>query len=135
MRKLRPEEIARAGQITQARMTSLGLTPADVARAAHVDQRTVRRLIAGTHFPSTRICNALCEALGWPVGELWRQAVGGHEAMAVYTNRDLLHELVARARRCGDPDLSTYEMLLDHARAKDPTNSVHPSPSANTGQE
>ncbi|HET6916075.1 MAG TPA: helix-turn-helix transcriptional regulator [Acidimicrobiales bacterium] len=133
--QLTPPEIQRAGEVAHSRMLSLGLTTADLARAAHIDERTVRRLLAGTHFPTTRVCNALCEALDWPSGELWRQAKDGHAALRVIPTRALLNELVARARQEDDPDLAIYERLLASQRVKDITQRDTPSPSANSGQE
>ena len=107
-------------------MHSSGMTPGELASRAGVDERTIYSLLNGRRWPSKENRDRIEQALGWPVGELWRQAVNGHEALGCFTDRDLLHELVARARAGAHTQLPTFEALLDQARRRDPENRHSP---------
>ncbi len=71
------------------------LTAAKLARVAGVDPRTVRLLIDGRRWPTQATRDALCDALGWPRGEITRRSDGRPE-LHEYTLAELLHEVSRR---------------------------------------
>lgn len=90
----------RAGRAVADRINSLGGTVPQIARAAGIDPRTLRRLINGDTWPyeSTRI--AVCQALDWPDGELARRAADSlSRPLANVPTRDLVLELCRRYQR------------------------------------
>jgi|SRR5579875_1963348 len=95
---MEPEELIRAGRIVQQRIIERGKTPTDVAHEAGIDPKTLRALIRGERWP-TRVISHLEAALDWPPGEIYRRASDGVEGLSGYTDRELLHELLARARK------------------------------------
>jgi transcriptional regulator with XRE-family HTH domain len=58
-------DIHRAGIFVQARRGEMGLTQEQLARAAGVDEKTVRTLEAGTTWPWPKNRTRIEQALGW----------------------------------------------------------------------
>lgn len=97
-----PEQKRRAGAAVSERIADRGLSRPDVARAAHIDPRTLTRFIAGEQWPRTEVRARIENVLGWAAGEIQRRARDGVESLSGYTERDLLVELQRRLREA-DP--------------------------------
>ena len=83
----------------EERIELAGLTTSEVAKAAQIDARTLRDLMSGRRWPRATVRQGVEDALGWPRGEILRQARDGLEALAVYTDAELAAELLYRIRR------------------------------------
>lgn len=70
-------DIHRAGIFVQARRGELRMTQEQLAAESHVDEKTIRTLESGTHWPWPRNRTAIEQALGWETLTLERIAAGG----------------------------------------------------------
>lgn len=93
-----PEERLRAGRVVRERMERLGLNVARTAQLAQVGETTLRRLLSGSHWPHLAVRSGIEDALRWPQGEIARQARGELNPLTVYTNAELITELLRRER-------------------------------------
>lgn len=81
------------------RIADRGLTVTEVARAARIDGKTLRGLLAGRQWPTVAVRRRIEKALGWEPGEIQRRARDGVESLRGYSERDLLAELQWRLRQ------------------------------------
>jgi transcriptional regulator with XRE-family HTH domain len=58
------------GEVIRQRRSELGMSQADLARAANIDARQIRRYEAGEQQPLIGVAVAIAKALGIPVGDL-----------------------------------------------------------------
>lgn len=93
-----PEEQRRAGKAVAEQIENTGRTAAEVARVAGIDVKTLRALLTGARWPRAQVRNRIEEALGWPRGEIARRGRDGLASLHGYSDRELLSELLARAR-------------------------------------
>jgi transcriptional regulator with XRE-family HTH domain len=90
------EQRRRASRAVRERMNDLGLTVPKLARAAGVDQSTIRALLACQRWPRAATRQAINHALGWPMGELGRRAASPPD-LRDFSITELLAELCRRA--------------------------------------
>lgn len=95
---LRKDDRLRAGKAVEERIEDMGLTIVSLARRAHVDRKTVSSLITGERWPRADVRNRVEAVLEWPNGEIYRRGRDGLESLRSYSDRDLLSELLSRAR-------------------------------------
>lgn len=93
-----PEQRRRAGKAVDDRIGEMASNPTAVARAAHVDPKTVRSLISGEHWPSDAVQERLERVLRWRPGGLHARSVrGGTDgALDALTDSELAAELLRR---------------------------------------
>lgn len=93
-----PEQRVRAAGAVIERIERLATTPTALARDAGIARRTLRLFLSGERWPGVGVRTSLEQALGWPLGELARQARDGIEALAAYTDDELRDELRRRGQ-------------------------------------
>lgn len=96
---MKSDERRRAGLSVSERISDRGLSIAEAARAAQIDPKTLRGLIAGSHWPTAEVRRRIESALGWELGEIARRARDGVASLRGYSERDLLAELMWRFRQ------------------------------------
>lgn len=94
-----PEERCRAAQAVGERIERLGKTVSQIADECNVDARTVRALVTGSRWPTVAVRNVIEDAIDWPRGEILRQARDGLKALAVFSDAELVAEVLQRIRR------------------------------------
>lgn len=91
----------RAAAAMTARMETLRTNAAGVARAAGVDPKTIRAVLAGRSWPRSGTRARIEAALGWPEGELTRRAAANGATIENTSTLVLLAE-VCRRVEAGD---------------------------------
>lgn len=94
------EQRKRAGEAVEMRMRELGLNGHSLARAAQVDDKTIRNLLHGVKWPQLHTRRQVEDALRWPPGEIARRALH-EEGLEAYTVTELWAELERRLRAAG----------------------------------
>lgn len=97
-----PAERRRAGLAVVARINELGSTVPKIAAKAGVSANTLRRLIRGVTWPNDDSRQRITGALGWPRGEISRQAVVRDGQLDQWTTSELLKEVLRRIDRPGN---------------------------------
>lgn len=76
-------------------MNDLGLTVPKLAKAAGVDETTIRALLGCQRWPRPDTRHRINRALGWPLGELGRRSTGPPD-LSEYPTLVLLEEVCRR---------------------------------------